>query len=788
MRKTIDEILEFNKVKEQIANFAVLDCTKENINKLNLINNINALNNKLDEISALISLNNINKFPSLNSIKNIESVFLRLKNKAPLNIIELLNISSNLTLIKELKTYRSNFNFDTSIDYLFDKLTLLDKENNNIKSKIENEEKLYDNASETLLNLSIKKTNLKNKINSVANSLINKYDSYLQEPIVASKEGRICLPFKIEFKNKIDGTILSISNSSLTCFIEPREITNINNEIVDIDNLILEETNKILYELSSQFFIDNENLNILKTNYETLLYFDELLAKSMYAINTNSHHPIISDKKVIDLKNARHPLIDKNICVPLDINLGINFRELIITGPNTGGKTVSLKTTGLLTLMALSGLFIPASDNSIVGNFNTIYADIGDDQSIEQSLSTFSSHITNISSIINEADENSLCLFDEICTGTDPLEGANLAISILKYLLDKNISVIATTHYPEIKIFALNTENVTNGAFEFNVETLKPTYKLLIGIPGKSNAFRISEKLGLKKEIIDNAKSLMSNNDIRFEDIISDLEESKITIDREKREVEKYKKEIESLKDNIRKHQKSLNKREESIIKNAREEARSILISTKALVNDTIKNIKKEDRNLNDVYLEKSKIDKNLSDISESLVEKVRGPHNPLSPKKVTIGMKVKILSLDMDGSIATLPDKDYNLFVNSGALRLKVNLKDLEKLSDKEIKSMTKTPKKSYSSDIKMDKSKNSSTEINLIGLNTMEAIEKLDKFIDDAYLAHAPRVRIIHGRGTYALRDAVHKLLKKSTIVKEFNYADAYEGGDGATIVTFN
>ena len=416
----------------------------------------------------------------------------------------------------------------------------------------------------------------------------------------------------------------------------------------------------------------------------------------MYAINTNSHRPIISDKKVIDLKNARHPLIDKNICVPLDINLGINFRELIITGPNTGGKTVSLKTTGLLTLMALSGLFIPASDNSIVGNFNKIYADIGDDQSIEQSLSTFSSHITNISSIIDEADENSLCLFDEICTGTDPLEGANLAISILKYLLDKNISVIATTHYPEIKIFALNTENVTNGAFEFNVETLKPTYKLLIGIPGKSNAFRISEKLGLKKEIIDNAKSLMSNNDIRFEDIISDLEESKITIDREKREVEKYKKEIESLKDNIRKHQKSLNKREESIIKNAREEARSILISTKALVNDTIKNIKKEDRNLNDVYLEKSKIDKNLSNISESLVEKVRGPHNPLSPKKVTIGMKVKILSLDMDGSIATLPDKDYNLFVNSGALRLKVNLKDLEKLSDKEIKSMTKIPKKS--------------------------------------------------------------------------------------------
>ena len=785
MRKNIDEILEFNKVKNIISDFAHSETAKANIISLCIIENEDLLNKKLKELSAIISLNNINKFPNLNSISNIDKVFIRLKNKASLNIRELLDISSILTLTKDLKKYRENFNFDTEIDYLFESLVLFEKENNDIKSKIENEDKLYDNASPTLYDLSVKKSNLKNKINSVANSLISKYDSYLQEPIIASKEGRTCLPFKIEFKNKINGTVLSISNSSLTCFIEPIEITNINNEILNIDNLILEETNKILYELSSEFF---DNFINLETNYKTILYFDELYAKSLYAITTNSHEPIISDKKIIDLKNARHPLIDKEKCVPLNINLGINFRELIITGPNTGGKTVSLKTTGLLTLMALSGLFIPADENSTIGNFKSIYADIGDEQSIEQSLSTFSSHITNISEILNIADENSLCLFDEICTGTDPLEGANLAIAILKYLKNKNISVIATTHYPEIKLFALNTENVTNGAFEFNVDTLKPTYRLLIGIPGKSNAFKISEKLGLKKEIIDDAKSLMSDNNIRFEDIISELTENKITIDREKKEIEKYKKEIEDLKQNISKHQKSLNKREENIIKNAREEARNILVSTKALVNDTIKNIKKEDKNLNDIYREKSKIDKNLSEISESLVEKVKGPHNPLSAKKVFIGMNVKILSMDMEGTIATMPDKDYNLFVNSGSIRINVNLRDLEALSENEIKKIKKTTKKSVTSDIKMDKSSNATTEINLIGMNSEDAISKLDKFLDDAYLAHVPKVRIIHGRGTYALRDAVHKLLKRSSIVKDYGYADAFEGGDGATVVTFN
>ena len=785
MRKDIHEILEFNKVKNIISSFAYSDVAKTNIINLNIIENEELLNKKLKELSTVISLNNINKFPSLSTITNIDKVFIRLKNKVSLNIIELLDVSSVLSLTKDLKNYRASFDFNADIDYLFDALVPFDKENNNIKSKIENEEKLYDNASPTLYDLSVKKANLKNKINSVANSLITKYDSYLQEPIIASKEGRTCLPFKIEFKNKINGTILSISNSSLTCFIEPIEITNINNEILDIDNLILEETNKILYELSSEYF---EKYNELYVNYTTLLYFDELYAKAKYAITTNSHEPIISDKKIIDLKNARHPLIDREKCVPLNINLGINFRELIITGPNTGGKTVSLKTTGLLTLMALSGLFIPADDNSVIGNFKNIYADIGDEQSIEQSLSTFSSHITNISEILNIADENSLCLFDEICTGTDPLEGANLAIAILKYLKNKNISVIATTHYPELKIFALNTENITNGAFEFNVDTLKPTYKLLIGIPGKSNAFKISEKLGLKKEIIEDAKSLMSDNNIRFEDIISELTENKITLDREKKEIEKYKKEIEDLKQNISKHQKSLNKREENIIKNAREEARNILVSTKALVNDTIKNIKKEDKNLNDIYSERSKINKNLSEISESLVEKVKGPHNPLSAKKVFIGMNVKILSMDMEGTIATMPDKDYNLFVNSGAIRINVNLRDLEALSENEIKKIKKPIKKSITSDIKMDKSSNATTEINLIGLNSEDAITKLDKFLDDAYLAHVPKVRIIHGRGTYALRDAVHKMLKRSSIVNEYSYADAYEGGDGATIVTFN
>ena len=501
--------------------------------------------------------------------------------------------------------------------------------------------------------------------------------------------------------------------------------------------------------------------------------------------------PILNDNGIINLKNARHPLIKANDIVPLNINLGVDFTSLIITGPNTGGKTVSLKTVGLLELMALSGLFIPADENSSVAIFDNIFADIGDEQNIEQSLSTFSSHMTNIVYILNHITSKSLVLFDEICTGTDPIEGANLAISILDMLLANKVRVIATTHYPELKKYALSKANVKNGAFEFDVDTLKPTYKLLIGIPGKSNAFAISEKLGLDKRIIDNAKNLLDTNDIRFEDIVASLEESRITIEKERKEIEQYKNEINELKDKVKRQEKGLNDRADSIIRQAKEKAHGILYDAKNLADETIKNIRANSNDLTYSIKERSKLNKGLNDAAESLIEKVKGPSQPLSAKKIRIGATVKVLSLNANGVVETLPDKDYNLFVRIGIMRTNVNLRDLELITDDGINidgtKIKKIKNKDGSSRIKLEKSYDVKAEINLIGKTTDEAILELDKYIDDAYIAHIPVVRIIHGRGTGALKKAVSEFCRKSSVIKSYRLGDFDEGGDGVTVVTF-
>lgn len=787
--KSIYETLEFNKILINLSQYATSDAAKSICIDLKKIDNKNELYKALNETDAAVSYLNGGLTPSFDGIKDINGSLARLKKEATLNTTELINISNCLDLTNKLINYHNEKVLESCLDKYFNSLNNLTILSNEIKRVVVSENEISDHASTILLALRRKKILLNEKLHTTSNRLLTTYGKYLQEPVVTNKDGAICLPVKSEYKNKVDGIVHSISGSQFTIFVEPKEIIGLKNEIAENEALEQIEISKILTELSQKI---TPYIDIINNNYSTLIKLDFIFAKALYAKNIKGTLPILNDEGRINLINARHPLIKEDNIVPLNINLGIDFTSLIITGPNTGGKTVSLKTVGLIELMALSGLFIPTDENSSVAIFDNIFADIGDEQNIEQSLSTFSSHMTNIVYILKHATSESLVLFDEICTGTDPIEGANLSISILNVLLDKKVRVIATTHYPELKRYALSKANVKNGAFEFNVETLKPTYKLLIGIPGKSNAFAISEKLGLDKDIINSAKSLLDTNDIRFEDIVASLEESKRTIDRERTEIEKYKNEINELKNKVKRQEKGLNDRAESIIRQAKEKAHAILYDAKNLADETIKNIKANGNDLSQSVKARTKLNQGLNQSAESLIEKVKGPAQPLSAKKIKIGATVKVLSLNANGIVETLPDKDYNLFVRIGIIRTLVNLRDLELVIDDNIKidgtKIKKIKNKDGSSKIKLEKSYEIQSEINLIGKTTDEAIFELDKYIDDAYIAHIPVVRIIHGRGTGALKNAVSDFCRKSSVIKSYRLGDFDEGGDGVTVVTFN
>ena len=786
--KSIYETLEYNKILSTLSLFANSQDAKNICMSLKEINNKDELYKVLNETDAAVSYLRSGTAPSFEGLADINSALLRLKKVATLNPLELLNISNCLNLSDKMISYHNEKELESCLDKYFNSLDSLAIINNEIKRTIISENEVSDHASTILLALRRKKMLLNEKMHTTANRLLTTYGKYLQEPVVTNKDNAICLPVKSEYKNKVDGIVHSMSGSQFTIFIEPKEIIGLKNEIAENESLEQIEITKILTELSNKIlpFID-----VISNDYKTLVKLDFIFAKAKYANDIKGTLPILNDNGIINLKNARHPLIKAKDIVPLNINLGVDFTSLIITGPNTGGKTVSLKTVGLLELMALSGLFIPADENSSVAIFDNIFADIGDEQNIEQSLSTFSSHMTNIVYILNHITSKSLVLFDEICTGTDPIEGANLAISILDMLLSNKVRVIATTHYPELKKYALSKANVKNGAFEFDVDTLKPTYKLLIGVPGKSNAFAISEKLGLDKKIIDNAKNLLDTNDIRFEDIVASLEESRITIEKERKEIEQYKNEINELKDKVKRQEKGLNDRADSIIRQAKEKAHGILYDAKNLADETIKNIRANSNDLTYSIKERSKLNKGLNDAAESLIEKVKGPSQPLSAKKIRVGATVKVLSLNANGIVETLPDKDYNLFVRIGIMRTNVNLRDLELITDDGINidgtKIKKIKNKDGSSRIKLEKSYDVKTEINLIGKTTDEAILELDKYIDDAYIAHIPVVRIIHGRGTGALKKAVSEFCRKSSVIKSYRLGDFDEGGDGVTVVTF-
>ena len=602
------------------------------------------------------------------------------------------------------------------------------------------------------------------------------------------RDGRYCLPVKAEAKTSVPGMVHDQSSSGSTLFIEPMAVVNLNNELRELFLKEQDEINVILADLSNRVA---ENANGIRQDYSVLAELDFIFAKAQLAKSYNGVAPIFNEEGRIHIRKGRHPLLDTKKVVPIDVRLGEDFRQLIVTGPNTGGKTVSLKTVGLLTLMGQSGLHIPAADRSELAIFHEIFADIGDEQSIEQSLSTFSSHMTNIVKILDQADDRSLCLFDELCAGTDPTEGAALAISILHKLHQYGATTMATTHYSELKVYALSTPGVENACCEFNVETLSPTYRLLIGIPGKSNAFAISSKLGLAANIIDDAKSRLSDKDVDFEDMLANLEASRITIEKEQLEIKKYKAEVENLKKKLTDKNEKLDARRDEILRKANEEAVQILKEAKDLADETIRNFNKYGQGqapMSKMEKERSKVRDKMNKSEKNLSMKKKEMINHKVPKKLRIGDSVKVLSMNLKGTVHTLPNAKGDLYVQMGILRSLVNINDLVLIDDESTSPIAKKyGGGSSSGKIKMSKSSSVSTEINLIGMTVDEAIAHLDKYLDDAYIAHLPSVRIVHGKGTGALRSAVHAHLKRQKYVKSFRLGEAGEGDAGVTIAEF-
>lgn len=708
-----------------------------------------------------------------------------------LSMPELLRIARLLDNVNRIKTYGRKDREDTpedSLDPYFERLTPLTQLSGEINRCILSEEEMADDASPGLKHVRRSMLLTNEKVHNQLNSMITgSYRTYLQDAVITMRDNRYCIPVKSEYKGQVLGMVHDQSSSGSTFFIEPAAVVELNNQLRELEIQEKAEIEKVLADLSGQAA---QHVEELADNQRLMTHLDFVFAKAKLALDQNATRPVFNTQHYIHLRKGRHPLLPKDKVVPIDIHLGRDFDLLIVTGPNTGGKTVSLKTVGLFTLMGQAGLHIPALDRSELSVFTKVYADIGDEQSIEQSLSTFSSHMTSIVRILKHADENSLCLFDELGAGTDPTEGAALAIAILNYLHDRGIRTMATTHYSELKIYALSTDFVENACCEFNVETLQPTYRLLIGIPGKSNAFAISSKLGLPDDIIAAAREQISKEDESFEDVISDLEKSRITIEKERQEIASYKARIKTLQDQLQAKNEKLDSARDKILKEAHEKAREILQEAKDVADETIRDFNNlgPGADIRDLEKKRQKVRDRISEKNQKLAlktESVPDKKKVLDPAKLKKGDGVKVLSMGLTGTVSTLPDNKGNLFVQCGIMRTQVNVKDLA-LTD-EVTVTTPTPQRTGAGKIKMSKSLSVSTEINLLGKTVDEAISVLDKYLDDAYIAHLSSVRVVHGKGTGALRSAVHSHLKRLKYVKEFRLGEYGEGDAGVTIVTF-
>lgn len=707
-----------------------------------------------------------------------------------LSILELMKLAAMLDNVSRIKTYGKKDREDApddSLTELFEQLTPLTHVANEINRCILSEEEIADDASPRLKSIRRSMIQTNEKVRSQLNSMLTgSYRTYLQDAVITMRDNRYCIPIKAEYKGQVNGMIHDQSATGSTYFIEPAAVVELNNRLRELELEEREEIHIILTTLSS---MAGEYTKELAVNQKLMTELDFIFARAELAMEMNGTAPVFNEDHYINIRKGRHPLLHKKKVVPIDIHLGKDFDLLIITGPNTGGKTVSLKTVGLFTLMGQSGLHIPALDRSELSVFREVYADIGDEQSIEQSLSTFSSHMKSIVHILQHADADSLCLFDELGAGTDPTEGAALAIAILNYLHDRGIRTMATTHYSELKIYALSTSFVENACCEFSVETLQPTYRLLIGIPGKSNAFAISSKLGLSEEIINAAREQIGKEDKTFEDIIADLEQSRVTIEREQQEIRQHKERIRILQEQLQQKNEKIDQAKDRILREANEKAKEILQEAKEVADETIRDFNRLDAgaDIRELERKRQRVRDKISEKNEKL--SVGGRKEPekkgLDPKKLKKGDMVKIVSMGLKGTVSTLPDAKGALFVQCGIIRTQTNVKDLVLLNE----NSTSAPalQRSGAGKMKMSKSLSVSTEINLLGKTVDEALPALDKYLDDAYLAHLPSVRVVHGKGTGALRSAVHNHLKRLKYVKDFRLGEYGEGDAGVTIVTF-
>jgi len=793
MNQKVLKTLEYNKIIELLTEKADSEPGKRLCKELTPSTDLSLIRQMQTETKdALNRLFRVGS-TSFGSNANLSFSIKSLEIGSTLSISELLKIASFLDNVNRIKTYGRKEREDDagdSLDSYFEQLTPLTQIANEINRCILSEEEIADDASPRLKSIRRSMVLTSEKIRSQLNSMLNgPYRTYLQDAVITTRNNRYCIPVKSEYKAQVNGMVHDQSATGSTFFIEPAAVVNLNNELKELDLQEQEEIKIILATLSAQA---GEHTRELTDNQKIMTALDFIFAKAELAMDMNGTEPLFNTEHYINIRKGRHPLLDKKKVVPIDINLGKDFDLLIITGPNTGGKTVSLKTVGLFTLMGQAGLHIPALDRSELSVFTEVYADIGDEQSIEQSLSTFSSHMKSIVHILKHADADSLCLFDELGAGTDPTEGAALAIAILNFLHDRGIRTMATTHYSELKIYALSTSFVENACCEFSVETLQPTYRLLIGIPGKSNAFAISSKLGLPDDIINAAKEQIGKEEKSFEDVIADLEQNRITIEKEQREIAEYKEHIRTLQEQLQKKNEKIDQAKDKILREANEKAKEILQEAKEVADETIRDFNRAGANMDIRELEKKrqKVRDKISEKNEKLSLKndssqKQSGKKTLDPKKLKKGDSVKIVSMGLKGTVNTLPDAKGNLFVLCGIMRTQTNVRDLVLIEESSVSAPAL--QRSNTSKIKMSKSFSISTEINLLGKTVDEAIAELDKYLDDAFLAHLPSVRVVHGKGTGALRSAVHNHLTRLKYVKEYRLGEYGEGDAGVTIVTF-
>lgn len=782
--------LEYYKIIDMLEAFATSSIGKNKCRQLRPLDNLTEIETMQQETADALSRIYQKGSLSFSGVKDVRGSLKRLEVGSTLGIGELLAIRSLLENASRAKAYSRRETEDEhtdSLDNMFELIEPLSPLATEIGRCILSEDEISDDASTGLRQVrhSMKLTN--DKIHTQLSSFVSGNSrTYLQDAVVTMRNGRYCIPVKAEYKSQVPGMIHDQSSTGSTIFVEPMTIVRLNNEMRELEIQEQKEIEMILSNLSQ---LAAENLDAIFDDIKLLSELDFIFARAQLAKSQNATEPRFNRDRIIDIKKARHPLIDKHKVVPIDIRIGETFDLLIVTGPNTGGKTVSLKTVGLLTLMGQSGLHIPAFDNSRLSVFREVYADIGDEQSIEQSLSTFSSHMTNVVRFMETADSDSLVLFDELGAGTDPTEGAALAIAILSTLHDRGIRAMATTHYSELKVYALSTPGVENASCEFDVETLRPTYRLLIGVPGKSNAFAISQKLGLPLSIIERAKEQISQEDETFEDVLSNLEESRKTIESEREELLSYKEEIKTLKEQLEEKQDKLDQRKERIIAEANEEAHRILREAKDYADQTMRIFNKAGKD----SMSAKELEKHRSDLRKKMdkagkkvaLKTPQKQKSTLRPQDLSLGDSVKVMSLNVKGTVSSKPDSKGMLFVQMGILRSKVHISDLQLIDEPVITGPALS--RTGAGKIKMNKSASVRTEINLLGKTVDEAVSELDKYLDDAYLAHLSSVRIVHGKGTGALRKGVHNYLKRLKYVQDFHLAEFGEGDAGVTIVEF-